>query len=445
MADRRTVVIPTYEKTPQGAWERNTKPEIKRWLDNTDPFYVSGTGQTYVYAASKIEAAIASLEEHAAKIANVWKGPDAAKARHALEMLHASGNELSTKLNDMGTALQSYSGHLETAQAKVNEKQSVPSGLDASEQALAQETLDNTHAQRVLHELNQKIKTVYDVELPREVSYELPTVSLPTAPITTRTPDYPTGTEISTGSNNNSGSSGDDETGGNRTTGSNTGGPTTGSNTGGPTTGSNTGGPNTGDSNTGGSETGGSDSGEPGQDGSDGSDDPGTQDPGTQDPGTGQDPGSQNPGDDSVDGTVPPVIGAADKTVTDAAANPTDPRLTDMANYQPPTTITPPTTSIAPPSTAYTPPSSIFTPTPVGASPGIPSVIGSPGVGGQALTAGPGAARGLTGASGGMPLMPFMGGGGAIGEHADLERSTFLAEDSSAWTTGHNTTDPVIG
>jgi hypothetical protein len=40
--------------------------------------------------------------------------------------------------------------------------------------------------------------------------------------------------------------------------------------------------------------------------------------------------------------------------------------------------------------------------------------------------------------------MPFMGGGAGGGEYSDLERNTYVPEDASCWTVGHDTTDPVI-
>ncbi|TMR06653.1 hypothetical protein ETD86_52520 [Nonomuraea turkmeniaca] len=80
----------------------------------------------------------------------------------------------------------------------------------------------------------------------------------------------------------------------------------------------------------------------------------------------------------------------------------------------------------------------------MGGSPGIPSVIGSPGVGGgqSALLASGGRIAG--GTPGGMPFMPFMGGAGGDGQ-GDLERNTYMPEDASAWTVGNETTEPVIG
>ncbi|PZG17910.1 WXG100 family type VII secretion target [Nonomuraea aridisoli] len=455
-SEREVVVIADFSQTPQGEWPRNTKPEIKGWLDGTDPGYVSGAGQTYMNAASKIEQAVNVLEEHAGKILNIWTGPDAVQARTALELLHASGNELRSKLSLMGQALQLYSGHLSDARTKVNEEQNVPAGVGTeSETRVVKEALENTHAQRTLHDLNQQIKSIYDLTVPHEVSFELPTVSIPEAPAETRDPRYPTGsgmrgpTFVSSGYDGGgsydggSGYTGSYGTGGGSGSGSN---PGSGSSGGQGSGGQSVGGTNPGGTNPGGTHPGGTNPG-----GSDAGGGPGAGDPATPGPVTdpGANPVSGQPQVPGVGETVPPVIGGDGTTVTDGV-NGTDPTRTDVASYQPPaTTLTnptfaPPGTSPISPSTSLIPPSTIHTPTPVG-SLGLPSVIGSPGVGGGPVTSlVSGAGRAVPGSPNGMPFMPFMGGG-AVGDHTDLERSTYLSEDASAWTCGHDTTDPVIG
>src|SRR5690606_35645989 len=65
---------------PFGDRPCSTAEQINAWLDKTDPAYVRGAGQTYANASSKIEQAINALEEHASRIVQIWKGPDAAKA-----------------------------------------------------------------------------------------------------------------------------------------------------------------------------------------------------------------------------------------------------------------------------------------------------------------------------------------------------------------------------
>ncbi|HEX4814463.1 MAG TPA: WXG100 family type VII secretion target [Nonomuraea sp.] len=414
MTDAQVVTIVSAAAAPQGGWPQKEADEIKRLLQNTDSFAIQGAGQTYMDAASKIEQAVNALEDHAAKIAGIWKGPDAAKAQHALRMLHASGNELRSKLSMMGGALQAYAGHLNDAKTKANEAVAVTGAgqMTKSEVEATRESLEKVRAQRALYDLNQQIVSIYTIDVPRDVSYELPTVNLTGGPPETRDPNYPTGPT---------------------TSGPTFGGPLSdgGGYDGGP------GGPGS--------------SGTPDGSGGSGSDgtgsvgsDPGS--PGTPDPDapTPPVPGQpQNPG--PGDGTVPPVIGDQDRTSTDGA-NPADPRQTDMASFQPTTaTLTPSTVLPTTPPVTTINPSGYTFPTPVGGTPGIPAVIGSPGVGGgQPSMLGPGVGRGV-GAPGGTPFMPFMGGGAGAGEYGDLERNTYVPEDSSSWTTSHETTDPVIG
>ncbi|MEO3798934.1 WXG100 family type VII secretion target [Nonomuraea sp. B1E8] len=435
---RGVVTILSFDRTPQGAWVDKDKSEIKALLQNTDSFTIETTGQTYQDAASKIEQAINALEAHAGKIADVWKGPDAARARTALELLHATGNELSSKLSMMGAALQTYAGHLNDTKTQVDEEVSVPSaGLTQQEEDLVREGLENTQAQRALYELNQKIVSIYDIDLPHSVSYDLPAVTIPSGPAETQEPDYRTGpgTEgpaFTTPVNDDGGS----YDGGSRVSNTSTGGTGSGS----PSGSSEPQGSDRGDSDPrgsdpGGSNPGGSDPGDPTNPGPDTPADPGTDPPASQDPG-GQDPGSEN------GATAPPVIGADDTTTTDGT-NPTDPRQTDMAGYQPPTaTIAPPT--VTTPSTTLNPQIGYNLPT-TGGTPGIPSVIGSPAIGGgQSPLVTPLGRGSSTGMAGGMPFMPFMGGGVGGGEYSDLERNTYVPEDANCWTVGHDTTDPVI-
>ncbi|TMR96080.1 WXG100 family type VII secretion target [Nonomuraea basaltis] len=452
MAERQVVVILSFDRSPKGEWPKLEASEIKRLLQSTDSATIQGNGQSYKDVASKIQQAIKALEDHAPKIADVWKGPDASKARHALEMLHASGNELSSKLSMMGGALQTYAGQLNDTKTKANEAVSVPGAtqMTQSEEDIVREGLEKVQAQRALYDLNQQIVNILTVEVPHDVSYELPTVSIPSAPPETRDTNYPTGTSTDgptfTPLSDNGGGSG--YYGGGGSGGPGSGAPTPGGSVGGSTPGgSDPGGSNPGGSNPGGSNPGGS---TPGGSNPDGSSPGSPADPDPNNPANPGDPGSpttppttpdpgqtQNPGPGNGDGTVPPVIGDQNRTTTDGT-NITDPRQTDMASYQPPTA------TIAPPATTISPPPSVTVPTPMGGgSPGVPSVIGSPGFGGQSpLTA---SGRGTTGAPGGMPFMPFMGGAGAGSEVGDLERNTYVPEDASCWATNHETTDPVIG
>ncbi|MGW4792822.1 WXG100 family type VII secretion target [Nonomuraea sp. NPDC004297] len=435
--EQETVVIVT-GSSPTGEWLDKTKDEIKALLQDTDAFIVDGTGQTYQNAASKIEQAIAALEEHAPKIADVWKGPDATVARAALELLHASGTELSGKLSMMGQALQTYASHLTDTEGKVDEAVTVPGGTytTEAERDLVKKSLENTHAQRALYELNQKIVDIYDVELPQSVTFELPTVTPPTTPSDTDPVRYPTdygadGAGYDTsgsgtgGYGGGSGSAAHASTGGSSSTGSGSGGSD------GPgSTGSNPGGSNQGGTDPNGSDPNGSD---PTAPGSDTPADPALDTPTTPDP-------AQTPG--TGDDAVPPVIGADGRTTTDGP-NSLDPNRADLASFQPTTTATIGSTFTTPTTTMN--PTSGFVPSPTGGTPGMPSVIGSPGVGvGQAGMVPPGA-RGAGAMHGGAPFMPFMGGGGGAGGHSDLERETYMPEDKSAWSMGHETTEPVIG
>ncbi|MEV0617182.1 hypothetical protein AB0I81_27940 [Nonomuraea sp. NPDC050404] len=419
---------------PQGTQPSEGIDVIKKWLTSADPLMVDGAGMTFTNAGSKVEQAVSALQTHKAKIVEVWKGPDAELAAGALDQLEKTGNELKKVFQDMGSALQTYAISLTAAQTAVEK---IPPDLTNYEHTPYQSTED-TRAQKVLGDLNQKIVAVY-ASIPTSFSYTLPTVAADGGPPTTRSPNYPTGSETNPAAWYGSGSDGGGSNG-NGSGGSGNGSTGNGSSPGNP------GGSNPGGSNPGGSDPnnpGGSDPNNPG--GSD-PNNPGTPDPetpttppSTQDPGQPQTPA---PGDD--DGTVPSVIGDQDRTTTDGTDR-TDPNQTDMASYQPPV-LTTPTTAVPP--TTFTPTPSFSTPTaPVPGSPGIPSVIGSPGVGGPGAQNALAAARAGSGMTpGGMPFMPFMGAGGAgAGEYGDMERNTYMPEDSSSWGCGNETTDPVIG
>ncbi|GAA4518909.1 MULTISPECIES: hypothetical protein [Nonomuraea] len=438
MSKQEIVTITSYASAPFGDRPCSTSQEINSWLNSTDPAYVRGAGQTYTFASSKVEQAISSLEEHAGRIAQIWKGPDASKARQALQLLHASGQELSTKMQQMGTALQSYAGHLETAR---EEAKRAPTDAEidgnhlqgtGAEKPDIEQAAKNMIAQDAIHKLNTEIVTIFDSEVPDYIMYELPTVSLPGTGGGYENPGYPTGSGTrgptfgSTAYDSSGGWAG--APGGTNPGGTNPGGTNPG--------GTNPGGSDPGGTNPDGSTPGGTDPNDPGN--------PNNPDPGSPDPGApgNQDP-SRNPGSGTGDGTAPSVIGNEDRTTTDGGTR-TDPRQTDLATVTPqtltftPTTLAPVTTTVAPPSVL----------TPVGSTPGVPSVIGSPGMlGGQSALGAAG--RGIGGPMGGMPLMPFMGGaggaGGGGGDYGDVERTTYLSEDPNSWTTGHDTTEPVIG
>lgn len=439
MGDHGSVWLAQGGAAPSGEYPTQDKSQIKQWLDGADPFLLDSEGQTYLNASSKVQQAYTALETHAPKIAAIWKGPDANKAKEALELLHATGKELSDALQKMGSQLSTYAQHLTLAQAKVNEEQKVPAGTEDAD--TVKKIMEDIHARRTMHELNEKIVEVYNAA-PKYLNYNLPTVSIPGGPPTTTNPNYPSGSPYTTSGSGYDGSGGGNYGGSGGSGGSGSGG--SGSGGGSNPGGSDPGGTNPGGTNPGGTNPGGSDP---------GGSDPGNSDPGgpggpgqgtPADPGQTQPPTTTNPGD----GTVPAVIGDRDTTTTTGGPTSTDPRQTDMASYRPPVVPTTPTlpTTMTPPPTTLTPTPGYGMPTPVGGTPGIPSVIGSPGVGGaHPALAGPGSVRAGGLGPGGMPMMPFMGGAGGGGEYSDLERNTYMPEDSSNWTSGHETTDPVIG
>ncbi|HLU70636.1 MAG TPA: hypothetical protein VKZ82_00525 [Nonomuraea sp.] len=441
MSKRETVVIPSYTKAPSGEKPTASYEQINSWLSNTDPGYIRGSGQTYTFASGKVNQAVSALETHAARISQIWKGPDAAKAREALLLLHATGLELADKMQKMGSALTKYADDLTTAK---EEAQKTPIWTSGSGNHTAYGSghswnlIDSPRdkaAQEALHKLNTEIVSIYNFEVPQYIMYELPTVSLPGGSGGYGDPGYPTG---SGGRGPTFGSLGSDPTGGGGTT---QGGPTSGGTTPGITYpgGTNPGGTNPDGTNPGATDPGGTN---PGGSDPDGSSDPnpdGSTPPGAQDPAS---PEFQDPGQNTQpdDGTTPPVIGGEDQTTTDGR-NPVDPRRTDLAFTPPPNTVTP--TTFTPTTPTVNPPGVL---TPIGSSPGTPSVIGSPGVGGPGQVSMLAGGRGAPGMAGGMPMMPMMGGGaGGGGGHSDLERTTYLSEDPNSWTTAHDTTDPVIG
>ncbi|MFD1542263.1 WXG100 family type VII secretion target [Nonomuraea guangzhouensis] len=461
---RHVVVILSFDKMPEGGEVKASRDEILTMLKSTQPSQIEDAGFAYDKASSAIESAVNALEEHAGKIIKVWKGPDASKARHALQMLHASGGELSTKLEMMSSALRQYASYLPETIAKVegiSTKSSsdgdVPSSEimvdDAANQKAAKAAADR-EAQKAMQELNKKIVDLYNVQVPHDVSYELPGVSIPGGTGSYRDPGYPDRVGINAGSSG-SGSSGDSGgfddgsgSGGSGSTGS------TGRGTG--SDGSRGGG--SGDSSGSGSgDQSGSDSGRGDQNGSgdqSGSDsgrgDQNGSDPGGQGDSSSDGNGSQDPsktgGSDTQDQTVPPVLGQDDKTSSDNFKG-TDPNGTEVSSYSPTTPVTTPTTTAISP---FGNPVSTIAPNPVGVlsptgTPSVPSVLGSPnggmGAGGQGLAAAMRTSG--NGMSGGMPFMP-MGGAGAGTDQGDFERMTYLPADQDDWNSAHDVTDPVI-
>ncbi|WP_219467210.1 WXG100 family type VII secretion target [Nonomuraea rhizosphaerae] len=431
---RNVVVILDFSKMPQGETVYASKDEILKMLNDAQLTRIQDAGFAYDKAAGAIELAVNALEEHAPKIATAWTGPDATKARHALQMLHASGGELATKLEMMSSALRQYAGFLPETIAEVNGYKSNMVSSDGDQEALRKAD-EEIKARDAMKKLNEKIVQLYNIQLPHDVSYELPPVSLPGGTGSYEDPDYRDPVNVSY----NSGASGGDYSGGyNSSNGTGTGSSSSGTGTG---TGTGTGDPN-------GSEGGpGSDTGDGPGSGTD--DQPGGGQPGdgTTDPGGSNGDGtqdqSQNGAQDNKDGTVPPVLGADDKTSTDVPKG-ADPNATEVSAYTPTTATTTPVISPTgnPVSTIAPNPVGVLSPT--GGPPGVPSVLGSPNGAFAAREGGLMAgARGTAIGVGGMPFMP-MGGMGGAGESGDFERTTFLPADKDDWDSAHDVTNPVI-
>ncbi|MGW2158449.1 hypothetical protein [Nonomuraea sp. NPDC001699] len=428
---RRKTLVLRGDQVPSGETEVHPKAEIQRLLATSQPDLVKLAGSTYISTAEAVLNAVVGIEDEAGRILTIWKGPDADRARIALELLYATGNELAHKLAEMGRSLEGYADSIPVAIAEVEgikldkndpDVQEVVRvhralyGLDrqGDDEANAVALLENMRAQAALRKLNEKIRDLHLGSVPYDITYELPAVTVPGGPLAT--------TSVAYGGTGGSGS------------------PTTGA--GGPD------GTGTGEGGT----TGAGDPGAPDQIPPDGEDDaaPGTP-PGDQPAGgdqpTGGDTPGQHPGDQTgntgtgtgtgigtEDGTTPPVIGAQDRTELDDATPEADPVRTESSAYQPtvgerPPLVTTPNTTAAP----------------VAANQPVPSVIGSPNgaytPGGRLGVMRGGSAAGLSGT----PFLPMTGGAGPIGDAGgDLERTTYLSEDRSAWNGNHDVTDPVI-
>ncbi|TMR05732.1 hypothetical protein ETD86_52975, partial [Nonomuraea turkmeniaca] len=222
------------------------KEHIKGLLLSTNPLYVGGAGQTYKMASDKIKEAVDLIWEHSPKLIEIWKGPDAELAREALEKLYTTGEELKTKLSKMSGVLETYAGKVEEALVKVDEEVNVPAGVsaDGTDPDWVKAQLEDAHARQTLYDLNQQIVTIYE-DVPDEIAYDLPTVNLPSEPLDTEDPNYPTDTTPYDPVSNT------DDSGGSYYTG--------GSGAGSTDTGDTAGGSNPGGSNPGGTNPGGTD------------------------------------------------------------------------------------------------------------------------------------------------------------------------------------------
>ncbi|WP_157252318.1 hypothetical protein [Nonomuraea typhae] len=446
-------------RQPQNVPVSNSAEEIKKWLEATSPTAVTAAAQTYANAAKAIDTLVNALPGLAGQLAGVWTSDSSPTAQRALQMLHATGAELSFKMQLLSTALKTYGEvHLPEARRKISQvempEKDAPPPPAKSESPVVTTTpkppssapptststpkpepgrapkppddpaARNREAQQILQTLNGQIVTLWTTDVPVAVEYELPEVSLPGDLGGGRPYTLPTGGPYQSIFGEDGPGSRNDPGGGHNLPGG-------GDNGGRPG--------NPGDNKPGGPDAtnpdkpGGPDD-KPGGD-QPGGDQPGGDQPGGEKPGDGTQqppaPGGQRPGD----GTAPPVIGAENPTTTTPDVR--DPRATETSSV-PPTITTP--TMTTPTTTPFTP--TVTTPAPTtGLPPGTPAVIGGSGaMGGQGTPAG-----GLAARSNAMGMMPFMPLGGAAGpEGEDHERTTYLSEDRDAWSAHHEVTTPVI-
>ncbi|MFB4267863.1 hypothetical protein [Nonomuraea sp. GTA35] len=451
------------DQVPTGQTENHPKAEIRRLLGTSQQELIKGAGSAYLSTAEAVIDAVVGIEDHASKILTIWQGPDADKARVALELMYATGRELGQKLAQMGRSLETYAGYIPVAIAEVDGIMVDKNDAKVQEivnrhmrlyrvdlvgiESIAIAEVENGKAQEALKRLNEKIRDLHLVSVPFDITYELPAVTIPAAAGASMTVEYRSRSGTA-GPSSGTGDVGQDETG-SASVGSS---------------------PGTGK----GVIVGEQDDDRPGHEGNT---TPVTQaggapsqdrpvnedDSGEHGPSVGQDRSSGQersgdqgqPDDRGQPGSpgqatseradteaAPPVIGAQATTSLDDAAPQTDPARTEASAYEP-VTPTAPATIGGTPGHAVPP---TATPLPTVAPPGVPSVIESPNAS-PASGAGPVTVRaGSTVGASSMPFLPMMGGGAAAGDSGgDLDRNTYLAEDRSAWNSGHEVTEPVIG
>ncbi|MEV4381451.1 hypothetical protein [Streptosporangium sp. NPDC049644] len=425
-----------------------SRSQIEQWLRDTLPMMVDDAGFAYTHAASTIGTLRDALPSNATKLSQSWRGEASAEVQKALLMLHSTAGELVSTMEKMAEVLRLYGGvYLPEAREKIENLRD-PKGLplprslqDAppgspllSGTSLRSDTFDadgTIAARQVLRTLNTQITELYH-RVPEEISYDLPTVTMPSGthtytPVVYREGDpYPNGRPPSGEGSQGAGTG----SGGGASGGASRGGATSTSGSGAPApgasgadgsgpSGSNPSGPGADGADPGGSDPGGSGNGDPGSAGSTGTN--------GQDPST--DAGAARNSPD--DGTVPAVIDGTDGTPGG------DPGSTEVASFVPqnpvavpviqqnPVGLIGPTTTVAPPVTS------------------VPPVLGTLGTGPG--TAVPPYAATTRGAMGGMPMMPFMGGG-AGGESAqETERFSPLVEENDVWGSRPDVTSALIG
>ncbi|GGO83026.1 WXG100 family type VII secretion target [Nonomuraea cavernae] len=410
MGSERVVLTIRSGEGPQGQTVKAPRKEIERLLSDTKPGEISDAGSTYKAAAGAVDRAVQALQESAGELAKSWKGPTAAQVQKAMQLMHASGVELSSKMRQMDEALGSYAEELPATLAKVESIPTpvMPRGTTTAAAVSAYEerkAAEDREAQKAMRELNQKMANIFNASVPATVSYELPTVAIPgdggganqkpvvLSELPANAGEPGSGDPLAPGTGTISpGEAGTTPTGTSPSATS--------------PTGSGTSDPGTGTSNT------------AGRNGVEG---------------TGSDPLSTQRQTGLTDNTVPSVIG--------------DPRATESANFSPQTTSSP-YTATPYTSTPYAgaPNATTLTPVTAGNTPGAPSVLGNPGaLGGSSVSGGPASAVRPAGMGPGMmPFMP-MGGMGAGGSDNGIEVGTHLTEERDIWTTAHTVTEPRIG
>lgn len=465
-SESKVLIIRSSAAVPQAGEVTQTKDQIKELLRSTAPVSIDDAGFAYGNAAGTVDLVCGALQRVAGELAKVWGGEAATEVQKALQMLHATGTELVSKMEQMSTTLRLYGGtYLPQAIEQINKLESqntkpasANAGMSPAAADVAAAQAADEAARKVLRELNEKIVELYNNRVPPHVSYELPTVSLPGGPSPYTKTQYPGGGSPyqgdSAGSGN--GSAGSGTSGSSWSPGSGTGsGGSGGSGPGGSSPGGpGSDGPGSDRPGSDGSGPKGSDPADPGSNGTDpgGSGSDGTGSPGSGDGAPGADGGNgngqgQSPADGAngsghgkdADGTAPAVIGGNE----DASRN--DPRSTETASLtqQPLTTLAPPNSVV--PATTVAPPTTSF-----GPANAVSPVLGGPG-------AGPGAGVGTLGVSGAgsatlargtigngtmMPMMPMGGGMGQEGgeEH---ETSVYLPEKDH-WESEHDVISPCI-